>query len=141
MRNKNNLFDEVFLRLMGLRISTQTELAQIVGATQSSVSDAKRRGSFPKKWVVTLSNLYDKTPEWILGTETTPFSILQEENKDEIIRLMKLIIKLEEDVKEKEKFWREKIQKTEDTLSSLQDENSMLRGMAGEQLDPKKNTD
>jgi len=69
MNSKTNYFDDVFFRLLGLGIRNQRELADILTLSQGTISDAKKRGVFPKKWVSILSQLYDKSPEWILGIE------------------------------------------------------------------------
>lgn len=45
---------------------THAELAQILGVRQSSVSDAKRRGSIPSQWLLTLLCTKWINPAWIL---------------------------------------------------------------------------
>lgn len=45
---------------------TQTELADLLGIRQSSVSDAKRRGVIPADWLVTLLARKNINPAWIL---------------------------------------------------------------------------
>ena len=47
----------------GLR--TQTEIANALGISQSSVSDALRRGETPATWLVTLLEKYSLNPFWI----------------------------------------------------------------------------
>lgn len=45
---------------------TQVELADLLEIRQSSISDAKRRGSVPAAWLVKLLRLKGINPEWIL---------------------------------------------------------------------------
>ena len=45
---------------------TQIELADLLGIRQSSVSDAKRRGIIPIRWLDTLRRLKNINPDWIL---------------------------------------------------------------------------
>jgi hypothetical protein len=44
---------------------TQVELAGILDIRQSSISDAKRRGSMPSDWGLTLLEKYGVNPRWI----------------------------------------------------------------------------
>ncbi|WP_302737618.1 helix-turn-helix domain-containing protein [uncultured Desulfovibrio sp.] len=44
---------------------SQTELAELLGIKQSSVSDAKRRGAVPPEWLLTLFHKKGINPEWI----------------------------------------------------------------------------
>lgn len=45
---------------------TQTELAQLLQIRQSSISDAKRRGSIPAEWLLKLLKLKGTNPDWIM---------------------------------------------------------------------------
>lgn len=45
---------------------TQTELAKFLGMRQSSISDAKKRGSIPADWLRTLWRKKGVNPDWIL---------------------------------------------------------------------------
>ena len=45
---------------------TQTELAELLGIRQSSISDAKKRQAIPAEWLVKLLRLKGINPEWIL---------------------------------------------------------------------------
>ena len=50
--------------------TTQNELAKVLQIRQSSISDAKKRGSVPADWLVKLLRLRGINPDWILlGTE------------------------------------------------------------------------
>jgi len=49
-----------------LAITTQVELAERLRIRQSSISDAKRRGSLPAEWLVTLCMEYGLHPAWVL---------------------------------------------------------------------------
>lgn len=44
---------------------TQTELADILGIRQSSISDAKRRGEIPDGWLIKLLEAYAVNPTWV----------------------------------------------------------------------------
>lgn len=45
---------------------TQVELAEFLGVRQSSVSDAKKRGSVPAEWLLKLLFLRGINPIWVL---------------------------------------------------------------------------
>lgn len=45
---------------------TQAELADFLGIRQSSISDAKRRGSVPAEWLLVLWRKKRVNPDWIL---------------------------------------------------------------------------
>lgn len=61
---------DVFARLYkATGCSTQVELAKILGIGQSSISDAKRRGSIPSEWLVKLLERRRINPEWIIYGE------------------------------------------------------------------------
>lgn len=45
---------------------TQVELAEFLGVRQSSVSDAKKRGSVPAEWLLKLLLLRGINPVWVL---------------------------------------------------------------------------
>ena len=70
MANENKVFDEIYNRLLGLGIQSQTELARLLGVSNAAVGKAKQRNSFPDRWVSVISTRYGVTPEWILGIET-----------------------------------------------------------------------
>lgn len=67
MDSENNQFEKSFTRLLGLGIQTYTQLAQILDIRPSSIHKAKRNKRFPKNWISKLSEIYDKSPEWIKG--------------------------------------------------------------------------
>lgn len=59
-------FEEVQSRIQlvtGTR--TQTELAELLEIRQSSISDARRRKSIPRAWVVTLFRKLGANPDWL----------------------------------------------------------------------------
>lgn len=45
---------------------TQQELAEFFGIRQSSISDAKKRGSIPSDWLLTLWRKKGTNPDWVL---------------------------------------------------------------------------
>lgn len=53
-----------FFEAAGCR--TQVALADFLGIKQSSVADAKKRGSIPSDWLITLWRKKGVNPDWIL---------------------------------------------------------------------------
>lgn len=49
---------------------TQVELAEFLGVRQSAISDAKRRGSVPAKWLLTIWDKKKVSPDWVLTGES-----------------------------------------------------------------------
>ena len=45
---------------------TQRELGRFLGINQSAISDAKRRGTIPSEWLLTLLRGKGTNPDWIL---------------------------------------------------------------------------
>ncbi len=64
-------FDETFKRIqLATNTKTQMELAEVLGIKQSSISDAKRRGSVPADWYMKLFEKFGLNPHWLKqGTE------------------------------------------------------------------------
>ena len=59
-------FQEIYDRIRHVtNASTQMELAKILGIRQSSISDAKRRGSIPSEWYMTLFDKLGLNPDWL----------------------------------------------------------------------------
>ncbi len=59
--------EESFKRLyQATDCKTQVELAEFLGITQSSISDAKKRKSIPSEWLITILLERDISPKWIL---------------------------------------------------------------------------
>ena len=62
-----SMFDEQMARMQRIaKTRTQQELAEFLGTSQSSVSDAKRRQKIPADWLILLLRLKSVHPEWIL---------------------------------------------------------------------------
>lgn len=60
-------FEETFQRIQAVtQTHTQQELAELLGIRQSSIADAKRRGSIPSDWVLTLFVKLGINPDWLL---------------------------------------------------------------------------
>ena len=76
---KTKEFEEVFGRLRELGIKTQQNLAEVLKITQSAVSDAKKRGSFPKNWASIISKTYNCSLDWLL-TGQKPISEQNQES-------------------------------------------------------------
>lgn len=93
MAKKNSEFMQVLFRLQELGIQNQLQLSQVLGISPGGVSDAKKRGNFPKGWAVKLSVHYGRSVDWILGInfiEADPLST--ETSVNEIMRLQKKLI-------------------------------------------------
>ncbi len=61
-----NYFHQVYERIReATRARTQVELAKVLGIKQSSISDAKRRGSIPADWFLTLFEERGINPDWL----------------------------------------------------------------------------
>lgn len=59
-------FDEALERIREITgARTQVELAVVLNIRQSSISDAKRRGSLPDAWLITLFDKHNANPTWI----------------------------------------------------------------------------
>jgi len=62
-------FSQVLFRLQELGIKNQFQLSQILNISPGGVSDAKKRGKFPKGWAFKLSAFYGKSVDWIFGKQ------------------------------------------------------------------------
>ena len=62
-------FKQIFNRLESLGINTQQDLAGSLAITQSAVSDAKKRGKFPRRWAEKLSKKFDISLDFLLSGE------------------------------------------------------------------------
>lgn len=67
MESKIKDFVEVFNRLESLGITTQQDLGKSLGITQSAVSDAKKRGRFPRRWAEKLGKKFNKSLDFLLS--------------------------------------------------------------------------
>jgi len=64
---KPDQFEDVYARIQAAtRTRTQTEIAEILGIKQSSISDAKKKNTIPAGWLVTLNLQLGLEPLWIL---------------------------------------------------------------------------
>lgn len=69
-------FEAVMERIQAITgCRTQVDLAKRLDIRQSSISDAKRRGSVPDSWLVKLFRCYGANPAWILGEAGHPFLV------------------------------------------------------------------
>jgi phage repressor protein C with HTH and peptisase S24 domain len=50
-------------------VSSQGELARVLGVNRSAVTQAKNRGFAPEKWIFKLSRDYGLNPDWLAGGE------------------------------------------------------------------------
>lgn len=69
METKIKDFVDVFKRLQSLGIATQQDLAGTLKITQSAVSDAKKRGRFPRRWAEKLSQKFSISLDFLLSGE------------------------------------------------------------------------
>ena len=62
----NLLYEETMARIKTVsRTQTQTELAKLLEASQSSVAEAKRRQSIPADWYLKLFEKLGVNPDWL----------------------------------------------------------------------------
>ncbi len=114
-------FLEVLFRLQELGIKNQSQLSRVLGISPGGVSDAKKRGNFPKGWAVKLAQKYSKSVDWVLCMEQSRQEISQENTyRDENMRLMRTIIKQNEDMAEQKRVYNEALQAANEKITSLQ---------------------
>ena len=59
-------FDSFFKRVQNATgIQSQNELASVLGVNRSAVSQAKRKGSVPARWILQLSRKFGLNPDWL----------------------------------------------------------------------------
>ena len=79
MNASTNFFESAMQRIYSTtNTRTQAQLAEVLGIRQSSISDAKRRGSIPADWQITLFNLYAVSPAWLCTGEGPQFLVGKE---------------------------------------------------------------
>lgn len=62
----HNHYSDVYARIQKVTGGrTQTEIANILGIRQSSISDAKRRNAIPADWYITLFEQFGVNPDWL----------------------------------------------------------------------------
>lgn len=60
-------FDKIMKRIKDeTGAKTQTEIAEVLGVRQATVSDAKRRGSVPAEWLLKLCRSHNLNPMWLV---------------------------------------------------------------------------
>jgi len=55
-------------------IASQNELASVLNIHRAAVSQAKRKGTVPERWILKLSRKYGLSPEWLESGEGRTFS-------------------------------------------------------------------
>lgn len=69
-------YTEAYRRMLEFTgAKTQTQMAEILGVRQSSISDAMRRGALPGGWLLTLLERYGANPDFIKTGIGEPFLI------------------------------------------------------------------
>lgn len=64
---KPDTFDDAYARIQAAtKTRTQTEIANLLGIKQSSISDAKKKNTVPDGWLLTLYRTCGLEPDWIL---------------------------------------------------------------------------
>ena len=59
-------FEQVWKRVkQATEIKTQAELSEVLGVRKATISDAKRRDSFPGDWCLKLYHVYGINPVWL----------------------------------------------------------------------------
>lgn len=88
-------FEDVYARILAVtNCQTQVELAEVLGIRQSSVSDAKRRGTVPAEWLITLLQLFGVNPDWILTGQAARFLEFTEKQPKRFASGMSPILRL-----------------------------------------------
>lgn len=66
MQELKSGFDSFFRRISeAAGISSQNELACLLGVNRSAITQAKKRGVIPEKWILNLSRSFRLNPDWI----------------------------------------------------------------------------
>lgn len=64
---KPDAFEDAYARIQAAtRTRTQTEIANLLGIKQSSISDAKKKNTIPDGWLITLYRALGLEPDWVL---------------------------------------------------------------------------
>ncbi|EFL53053.1 putative phage repressor [Solidesulfovibrio fructosivorans JJ]] len=64
---KPDTFEDAYARIQAAtKTRTQTEIANLLGIKQSSISDAKKKNTIPDGWLITLYRACGLEPDWIL---------------------------------------------------------------------------
>ena len=64
---KPDSFEAAYARIQAAtRTRTQTDIANLLGIKQSSISDAKKKNTIPDGWLVTLYRTFGLEPDWLL---------------------------------------------------------------------------
>jgi hypothetical protein len=64
---KPDTFEDAYARIQtATQTRTQTEIANLLGIKQSSISDAKKKNTVPDGWLITLYRTCGLEPDWIL---------------------------------------------------------------------------
>lgn len=67
-------FDAFFQRVQGATgISNQNELADVLGVNRSAVTQARKKGRVPDRWMLGLFRRYGLNPDWLVTGQGNPF--------------------------------------------------------------------
>lgn len=64
---------------LGLGKVTQGQMAEVLGIRQSSISDAKRRGSIPAEWFLKALEIGGIDPEWVRTGNVPKYRVLSDD--------------------------------------------------------------
>lgn len=77
-------YNEIMRRIYFVAgVRTQTELANVLGIRQSSISEAKKRRSVPSDWLISLLRRFHVNPDWILHGRGAQFMRASSERPQE----------------------------------------------------------
>lgn len=124
MHSKNNIFDDIYTRLLGLGIQSQVELAKLLGITSTSVWTAKKNNRFPKKWISIIAKKYNVTPEWLLGTAPT---VVIDPEKIELLKKINDLYEKYSTLQDKYVAQQEKYMELWEQMSQLKSEGALLQ--------------
>lgn len=66
-------FDTIIKKmLLKGKLKNTSELARVLGVTPQTISNAKKRGSFPAKHILRFSTIYDVSIDWLIDQQIEP---------------------------------------------------------------------
>ncbi|MFW5488303.1 MAG: LexA family transcriptional regulator [Desulfovibrio sp.] len=92
------IFDEFYSRIRkATGLQTQQELAALLGVNRSAITQAKKRGAVPERWILKVSRDMGLSPDWLengRGPERMPSGAAYGTNDDDFERVPKVRARL-----------------------------------------------
>ncbi len=125
----NDILDRI---RQACEIKTNTQLAEVLGISQTSVSKAKTKGHIPSDWIVAISHKYGISADWILYG-TGPKKLSMRDNDD---------LAKSQEVGREDKDIRALMDENRDLLKEnkqlLHDKNKLLGDLIEKAIDPER---